>query len=326
MSLKLGVFTKFGTQVLRNISSRSVKSSATTSAGAKAATDDEDFRTLELGIKRPERQQRKTYTPKPILPPRYKRQKIDQDWGNVWPTARTFHPATVPLPIRQGYPATSQATPDKWGNAELMKIPNFLHLTPPVIERQCEALKKFCSAWPSGLETPEKQEKHFPVTVAKSTYLHSSPSIRDPKARIVTYKVSLKSLNLDYHGRDKLLRLVGDRYDPATDCLTLVADRCPLSQQNYDYCRYLLTVLYTESMKTEPWEHEKELVDRELYIWEGSPSQAALKTIVEAKEEQTSEEVLKEYEQVVTDIHNEGEDVTTVARYREAVLKVIGMV
>lgn len=67
---------------------------------------------------------------------------VDQDWGNVWPTARTFHPASVPLPLHQGYvPPQKRAPPNKWGNLELMKIPNFLHLTPPVIKRQCEALK-----------------------------------------------------------------------------------------------------------------------------------------------------------------------------------------
>ena len=65
---------------------------------------------------------------------------------------------------------------------------------------------------------------------------------------VTLLKVPLKSLDLDYHGRDKLLRLVGERYDANTDCLTLVADRCPLSKQNYDYCQYLLTVLYNESM------------------------------------------------------------------------------
>lgn len=48
---------------------------------------------------------------------------------------------------------------------------------------------EFCTPWPAGLETVAKQEKHFPVTVSKSSYLHSSPSIRDPKARIVTLKV-----------------------------------------------------------------------------------------------------------------------------------------
>jgi small subunit ribosomal protein S35 len=31
--------------------------------------------------------------------------------------------------------------PEKYGNVELMKIPNFLHLTPPHIKKHCEVLK-----------------------------------------------------------------------------------------------------------------------------------------------------------------------------------------
>lgn len=114
---------------------------------------------------------------------------VDQDWGNVWPGPRTFHPAVVPLPVRQGY-NEKDAPPGKFGNAELMKIPNFLHLTPPVIKRQCEALKRFCSAWPAGIETDEKCEETFPLEVVTSDYCHSSPDIRNPLARIVTIKVN----------------------------------------------------------------------------------------------------------------------------------------
>ena len=66
---------------------------------------------------------------------------IDQDWTSVWPAARSFHPASVPLPIRQGYPHNLSPPPNKFGNLELMKIPNFLHLTPPAIKQQCQAIK-----------------------------------------------------------------------------------------------------------------------------------------------------------------------------------------
>ena len=59
--------------------------------------------------------------------------------------------------------------------------------------------------------------------------------------------------------------------------------------------------------KTEPWEHEKELMDHEKYTWEGSPSQAAAQTVVTARGTSDAEELLKDYEQVVTDLHNEGE-------------------
>ena len=46
----------------------------------------------------------------------------------------------------------------------------------------------------------------------------------------VSLQVKLSSLNLDYHARDKLLRLVGDRYEPDTDLLTITTDRSVLSQ------------------------------------------------------------------------------------------------
>lgn len=168
---------------------------------------------------------------------------IDQDWGAVWPGTRSFHPATVPLPLRQGFVSkpTMYAPPGKFANAELMKIPNFLHLTPPVIAKQCEALKKFCTVFPKGLETEEKQEQHFPVKMISSDYVHGLPTIRNPLSRIVTLKFKLDKLGLDKHARDKFLRLVGERYNSTTDELTIVTDRCPLKKQNYDYAIYLLT-------------------------------------------------------------------------------------
>nr|CAG4635575.1 EOG090X09BG [Artemia franciscana] len=198
---------------------------------------------------------------------RYKQMPIDQDWTSVWPVARSFHPASVPLPIRQGYPKKGQASPGKFANAELMKIPNFLHLTPPAIKKHTEALKQFCTEWPSGLETDAEMNQHFPVQIMNSVYCHSGPSIRDTKARIVTLKVKLTSLPLDGHSKDKLLRLVGACYDKKTDELVLVADRCPTRKQNRNYLEYLLSVLMIESSKTEPWESEKENMDMEKYIW-----------------------------------------------------------
>lgn len=121
---------------------------------------------------------------------------IDQDWSNVWPGPRSFHPAVVPLPLRQGYVEKGHI-PGKYANAELMKIPNFLHLTPPAIKKQCQALKQFCTPWPDGLETDSKCEKHFPLEVISSDYCHSSPTIRDHNARIVTIKVSFDVINAE---------------------------------------------------------------------------------------------------------------------------------
>lgn len=119
---------------------------------------------------------------------RTKRMPINQDWSNVWPAQRTFHPAVVPLPLRQGINKHG-VSPHKYANAELMKIPNFLHLTPPAIKKHCEALKEFCTPWPEELQTNKDMEEHFPVEVVISDYCHSSPTIRDPLARIVSLKV-----------------------------------------------------------------------------------------------------------------------------------------
>ncbi len=71
-------------------------------------------------------------------------------------------------------------------------------------------------------------------------------------------------MKFDEHSRDKFVRLAGQRYNPDTDELTLIADkyvnsieshsqytlfpfRCPYRKQNYDYAQYLLTALYFES-------------------------------------------------------------------------------
>nr|SVE78974.1 EOG090X09BG [Daphnia lumholtzi] len=273
---------------------------------------DDDFRTLEL---RPSKSnnmrgnRRKTaYKKTPVPPPRSNKMPVDQDWPSVWPVARVFHPASVPLPLHQGWVEPGTTPPGKFANAELMKIPNFLHLTPPAIQRQCEALKKFCTEWPKELDTDEKIDHHFPIQITTSDYLHSSPTIRDAKARIVTLQVKLSALHLNSHAKDKLLRLVKERYDPVTDILTIVAERCPLRKQNIDYAMYLLNVLVSESWKTEPWENEKSETDMEKYVWEGSQSQRSLQQLLERMPNTSPDlpEVIKHYAVNVTRFHNEG--------------------
>ena len=70
---------------------------------------------------------------------------VDQDWTNVWPAAASFKASAVPLPVRMGKTNLSKKDTkppvQKFGNAELMKVPNFLHLTPAHIQKQCAALK-----------------------------------------------------------------------------------------------------------------------------------------------------------------------------------------
>ncbi|CAG0919589.1 unnamed protein product [Notodromas monacha] len=306
-------------------------------------TDEGEFRVLDIARKRAprneQRERRKKNTP--ILPPRADRMPIDQDWGNVWPTSRTFHPATVPLPLRMGYSEKGVA-PGKFANAELMKIPNFLHLTPPVVARQCEALKKFCTSWPSGLETEKDVQRHFPLEFATCSYLHSGTSIRDPNARIVTLKFKLSTLNLDKRSKDKYLRLLGEKYDAKTDTVTIVVDRCPSRQQNLDFARYVFSVLFMEAKQVEDWESEKKLHDLEEFVWSGSTSEnnalALVNKIKASKscpnvyqslpsdpsaDEFEKLEVVQEYSRVLKTVLEDGETNENWVNYGKAVEKLL---
>lgn len=262
-----------------------------------------------------------------------------QDWGNVWPGPKTFHPSSVPLPIRQGYVPKGQAPPSKKANAELMKIPNFLHLTPPVVQSQCEALKQFCTEWPKLLNSEEAIEKHYPVEIISSDYCHGSPSIRNPLARIVTLRIKLASLNLDKHARDKFLRLIGERYDAATDVVTITADRCPVRVQNQDYVNYLLTACYHEAWNVEEWEKDKTEEDMEYYDWNNSKSKKSLinwhlkcknenKTLTDKEYKVFDENEIvnsEQYKNAVSSFFNDGESDATLKNYSVAVRKLLGL-
>ncbi|KAF5303964.1 hypothetical protein FQA39_LY01749 [Lamprigera yunnana] len=286
---------------------------------SRCISEETEFRVLNLKT-RSQVAPRNKFKKPDVLPPRTNQMSVDQDWGSVWPGPRSFHPATVPLPLHQGF-TKKTAPPSKYGNAELMKIPNFLHLTPPVIKRQCESLKRFCTPWPKGLETDEKCEKHFPIQVASSDYCYSSPSIRDPLARIITLQIKLSVLPLDTHSRDKFRRIVGDRYDEDTDILTIVTDRCPLRQQNYDYAMYLLTAIFHESWRYETWEKSKSEADMECYNWDVSKSKKSIESIFGKSSSEISN--VDSYSRAVDSLMNNGENESTIAKYGEAVRQVL---
>lgn len=54
--------------------------------------------------------------------PRTERMAVDQDWTAVYPTAKSFKPDAVPLPVRMGYPVKRGVPPEKKGNLELIKV------------------------------------------------------------------------------------------------------------------------------------------------------------------------------------------------------------
>uniref|UniRef100_A0A8C6Y3F9 Mitochondrial ribosomal protein S35 n=1 Tax=Naja naja TaxID=35670 RepID=A0A8C6Y3F9_NAJNA len=268
--------------------------------------------------------------------PRSEKMEADQDWTSVYPTAASFKPSAVPLPIRMGYPVKGGAALAKEGNLELLKIPNFLHLTPVAIKKHCAALKDFCTEWPSALDSDEKCLEHFPIEIGTSDYVSAGPSLRNPKARVVTLKVKLSSLNLDDHARKKFIKLVGERYCRNTDMVTITTDRCPLRKQNYDYAMYLLTVLFHESWKMEPWEKEITEADMLEYVWENSVSEkSALKTLLQiraaendeemSREELLASEVMQDYKKSVVLLKNEGETEKNLLAYKNSVKRLLNI-
>ncbi|XP_020832876.2 small ribosomal subunit protein mS35 [Phascolarctos cinereus] len=273
---------------------------------------------------------------KQVPNPRTTKMAVDQDWMSVYPAAAPFKPSAVPLPIRMGYPLEKGVPMAKEGNLELLKIPNFLHLTPVAIKKHCEALKDFCTDWPSALDSDEKCEKYFPIEIETASYVSAGPSLYNPKARVVTLKVRLSKLNLDDHAKKKLIKLVGERYCKNTDILTITTDRCPLQRQNYDYAMYLLTVLYHESWKTEDWEKKKTEADMEEYVWENSRSEKnILKTLLQIKASEetagvTQEEILGSqevgnYKKSVVALKNEGDTENNLSQYKDAVKKLLNL-
>lgn len=265
-----------------------------------------------------------------------------EDWPNRWGGPKPFDPHKVPLDIRMGSPQNLIPQPSKYGNLELAKVQNFLHLTPPVIKKHCQRLKEFCTEWPPELKSDEDCERAFPVEVHTTDYVRSAQSQRNPAARITTLRIRLCHLVLDHHARLKLIKLAGDRYDPKTDLLTITADRCPIRKQNREYLDYLLTVLYYEAWKHEQWETREYIEDQDgIYWWKDSNSHQSLMRILKSHDKTEGEGTeladdelenvaeVKEYRRAVESVKlpdqnaTKEEKIDTILRYKESVRKLL---
>lgn len=279
--------------------------------------------------------------------PRSEEMDVNQDWTNVWPAPRTFSSSVVPLPIRMGSrpnPAT-RAPFKKQGNLELIKVPNFLHLTPAAIQKHCNVIKQFCTEFPPELKGNEKvQEEVLPVKFSYSSYVHQGSSIRDNRSRVVTVTIKLSSLNLSDYAREKLIRLAGNRYDEASDVLTIVTDRCHTRKQNTDYANYLLTVLYHEANKIEEWEKLKVRSDNLKIEFEGSECKNQLVNVLKktvdhnglnsvikdlgaqpSDEEITNHPKVQEFAQFWQKYRNEKESAESTRAYAKSVRQLLGI-
>ncbi|CAJ0568720.1 unnamed protein product, partial [Mesorhabditis spiculigera] len=260
-----------------------------------------------------------------VRKPRSETMEPDQDWPNVWPAARSFNASVVPLP--------------KQGNLELVKIPNFLHLTPAAIQRHCEVIKKFCTPFPAELKKEEAVDQFLPMSLYYNDYVHQGSSIRDPRSRVVTTTLKVKNLGLTDAAYQKIQRLAGQRYDEATDTLTILTDRCHTRKQNDDYGQYLLTVLYHEAHKVEQWEQQATRVDALKLEFDGSASKEKIISLLQRAKEcdalspsvqlsadsKGDEPELQQFAEKWNRYRNEKESPASTRSYAESVKSLLGI-
>nr|XP_022287065.1 28S ribosomal protein S35, mitochondrial-like [Crassostrea virginica] len=266
--------------------------------------------------------------------------KTDQTWSDVWPVKAPYHWGSVPLPLRQGYRKKDYLlSRGKYGNTELIKIPNFLHLTPPHIKKHCQAIKKFCSEFPSELKNPEIRNANFPLEVITSDYVTCGQSIRDERSREVTVNVNLSVLKMDEHSVIKMKKLAGDRMDEKAMTLQLKSDRCPVRKQNLDFNIYTLTALYFESQEKEAWEEdEMEESDWVTYQWDKTKSKQKILQLkqkinqvsgLEVEVQEGGSEVVAEdsdvqsYKSAFSNIKDGGDTRENMEAYKQSVLKLL---
>lgn len=132
---------------------------------------------------------------------------------------------------------------------------------------------------------------------------------------------------MDKHARDKFLRLVEERYDPETDYVTLVADRCPLRKQNFDYARYLITALFYESFNVEQWEALKSEADMEYYDWNRNKSKETVEAILTygGRKDDGAKKSTDAFAASVEQLFNDGENEQNLQAYKNEVLKLLDL-
>eukprot|EP00800_Vazella_pourtalesii_P001857 TRINITY_DN11732_c0_g2_i1.p1 TRINITY_DN11732_c0_g2~~TRINITY_DN11732_c0_g2_i1.p1 ORF type:complete len:253 (+),score=39.14 TRINITY_DN11732_c0_g2_i1:220-978(+) len=177
------------------------------------------------------------------------------DWSDVYPTEKPLDPHLIGLPIRAGgHKIRKELPPLAEGNPVFWETTNFFHLTPPAIQKHCEALKHLCTEWPSDLP-------YCPIEVETVDFLLPGNDRYHQDGRHVKMEIDIDSLQLAPRPREKMLELLGDKYDVDTNVIKLESRRCPTKTQNKEYLYYLLKVLYFEATRSEKWEEMRLVTD-----------------------------------------------------------------
>lgn len=116
------------------------------------------------------------------------RTAYDSNLSQIFTSSSVFNAALLQLPIRMGRPIKPEVLPPRAaGNIELLKIPNFFHLTPQKVRRDTDALTDLCTQWPEKLN-------NRPIRLYSRNYLYAGPSVAHPKSHTVKLEV-----NYDYY-------------------------------------------------------------------------------------------------------------------------------
>lgn len=77
----------------------------------------------------------------------------------------------------------------------------------------------------NNIKTDELIEKYLPLTVEYSDYVHQGTSLRDMRSRIITVSAKVDCFKLNPREKNKLLHLLGSRYNHTTKSLKFDTDR-----------------------------------------------------------------------------------------------------
>lgn len=314
-------------------------SSSASTASRSASASGGKFKPLDLGRGRlvltGRRDHGRQRRPGVTYRPRAERQSVDQHWPSVWPAPRSFAAGTVPLPLRQGYvKKIGQTPPQAAANAELMKLANFLHLTPPAIKLHCQALKRFCTPWPDTIREDQALDRCLPMQVTTTDYVFASPEIGHDDARIVRVKLPMSVLALgakrDAPVRDKFLRLAWQWYNGDDDTVCVEADRCPRRRQNYRHALYQLAVCRMESLRQDRWETTtRQRSDHQCFLWDGSTSQRVSRTLWRTRADKNAGDMLRSVQGLLDCIESVMDERVpsegTTDEYSRAVCRLYGM-
>ena len=75
-------------------------------------------------------------------------------------------------------------------------MPMYIYIHMRTFHSGIDVFLGLCTQWPAGLPDDDAIRHHFPVQVESSDYLFSGPSIRDERARVVSFKVACFGVSL----------------------------------------------------------------------------------------------------------------------------------